>query len=45
MKGWLPLKKSGMTHYGKWPKQENCKVTFENLQKSKILSALYKYNK
>ena len=41
----FPLKKSGMTQYGKWPKQENCKVTFGNLQKGKILSVLYKCNK
>ena len=39
--GGSPSRKSGMTQYGKWPKQENCKVIFENLQKSKILSVLY----
>ena len=32
--GVAPFKKSGMTQYAKWPKQENCKVIFENLQKS-----------
>ena len=34
LEGVAPLKKSGMTQYGKWPKQENCKATFENVQKS-----------
>ena len=32
--GVAPLKKSGMMQDGKWPKQENCKVTFEKIQKS-----------
>ena len=36
--GGFPSRKSGMTWYRKWPKQENCKMTFENLQKIKILS-------
>ena len=40
--GGSPSKKHGMTQYEKWPKQQNFKVTFENVQKSQILNALYK---
>ena len=31
--GGPPSRKSGMTQYVKWPKQENCKVTFEIYKK------------